>query len=240
MPNLKVSLKHIQVDKANSAVVAALSVASFVLVFAGFAANALMTQRNYQARVILEKSATLDKIDQNYENAQSLQTTYGAFVSNPQNIIGGSSEGDGQRDGDNARIILDSLPSSYDFPALVTSMEKLLTDANVNIEEISGTDNELTQGVSEDELGNDIGDEAVEGGAVTVDEGSIEIPLTVGISSSYDGVKGLIGIFERSIRPFHIGTMTISGSNNNMRLDLQIKTYFQPEKVFEVRTEVVL
>ena len=226
MAKMNVSLKHLQVDKANSAVVVAVSVAAFVLVFAGFSAKALLDQRSYQARVIDKKSAALEQIKQNKEAVDSLRTTYAAFVTNPQNIIGGASNGAGEKDGDNARIVLDALPSSYDFPALVTSLEKILNAENVVIDTIAGTDDELTQGASGDD-------------SSPQDTFPIEIPFRVEVAGDYTAVQELTDTFERSIRPFHIETMALSGTDGSMKLEIGAKTYYQPEKVFKVGSEVV-
>lgn len=229
MAKLKVSLKYMQVDKANSAVVASLALASFVVVFAGFVANALLTQQSYQKRVIEKKELSLDKMTVNLENAQSLRSSYDVFVSSPQNIIGGSSDGDGEKDGDNARIVLDALPSRYDFPALVTSVEKILSGHNVEINEISGTDQELSQGAEKDAGSDD----------TRGSKGLIEMPFSVRVSGDYAAVQGLISGYERSVRPFHVNSLTLSGDGDAMQLELLTKTYFQPEKVFQIKSEVV-
>ena len=220
MAKINTSLKHVQIDKANSTVVIAVAIAAFVIVFTGFASNALLTQRNYQSRVIEEKEIARDQLQENIQAAEDLQRSYQAFVSTPQNIIGGTSDSDGPRGGDNARIVLDALPSSYDFPALVTSIEGLLAREDVGVNAISGTDEELSQ--------RDISGDS-----------PIEMPFSISVTGNYDSIQSLIDALERSIRPFNIRSYEVAGTDDSLRLELQADTYFQPEKQFEVESRMV-
>jgi hypothetical protein len=233
---LNVSMKHVQIDKANSVVVAAVAAAAFVLVFAGFAARSLIEIRNYQARVIEQKLEARDDIRLSLEGAQQLQSTYNAFVAQPQNIIGGNSNAAGERDGDNGRIVLDALPSSYDFPALITSLEKIMSTQNVTIGSITGNDEELMQsGVGEPGVTGEVG--ATEGAVVA--DAPVVMPFSVTVSGNYQAIQDLVSVFERSIRPFHPLSLTLGGSEDNMTLSVEYKTYYQPETLFQVRKEVV-
>ncbi len=217
---MNVSLKHVQIDKANSTVVIAVAIAAFVLVFTGFAVNALLTQRSYQARVIEKKETAKQQLQDNIAAAESLKISYQAFVSTPQNVIGGASDGDGERDGDNARIVLDALPSSYDFPALVTSVEKILNAENVAITSITGRDDELSQ--------RDLAGDYV-----------VDIPFSVAVAGNYEAIQGLVSAFERSVRPFNINRLSLRGDDDSLRLEVIANSYFQPEKVFTVEKETV-
>ena len=126
MANNPLSSKRLQIDKANASMVAFLAVAAFIAVFSLVASKALLSQRSYQSRVIAEKKKALTQLKTNNQAATELVAAYKSFVAAPENIIAGSASGSGDRDGDNAKIVLDALPSKYDFPALVTSIEKIL------------------------------------------------------------------------------------------------------------------
>lgn len=217
---INASFKHLQIDKANTVVVVAVAIAAFVLVFTLFATNALLAQRNYQSRVIEKKEIARDQLQENLDAVESLRSSYQTFISTPSNIIGGASEGDGERDGDNARIVLDALPSSYDFPALMTSIEKILLAENVTINSISGTDDELSQ---RDLLGDQ----------------PVEIPFNIGVAGNYESIQSLIDTLEASIRPFNVNRFSLRGDDDSLRLELQVHSYFQPEKRFTVESEVV-
>jgi len=237
MATIKSSLKHVQIDKANSSMVIAVSIAVFVVVFAGLLSHFLLVQRSYQQRVTAVKQETKDQLDVNVEAAKKLNESFVAFVDTSANVIGGSTSGAGERDGDNARIVLDSLPSKYDFPALTSSLEKIINNEALRITEVRGTDEELSL------LGLGEGSTQTQPSSVpeisTSAEGPTEIPFGVSVEGSYDQVQSLIGAFERSIRPFHIISLSLSGDEGALTLTLDAKTYFQPERIFRIDYEVV-
>lgn len=223
MPKISTSVKHLQIDKANSVVIVAVAGAVVLAIFAGFTSNALLSMRSYQREVIVEKESARDQLEANLEAALALQSSYNAFVSTPENVIGGIPDNDGPNDGDNGRIVLDSLPSSYDFPALMTSIESLLVGNNVEISQIGGTDEELSQSDEEN---------------LPTSE-PVQMPFAINVSASYDGIQTLVNTFERSIRPFNFNTVTLAGDDDDLRFELGAHTYFQPEKRFEVTTRTV-
>ena len=139
------SVKHVQIDKANSRMVAIVAMAAFVVVFSLVASRALLGQRSYQARVIAGKQKAVKQLKDNITSVDSLVKSYSVFVSSSTNVLGGNSTGTGAQDGDNAKLVLDALPSQYDFPALATSLEKILTSKNYKINSITGTDDEIKQ-----------------------------------------------------------------------------------------------
>lgn len=238
MATFKQSLKHVQIDKANSTMVLTVSIAAFVIVFAGFASKALVDQQSYQSRVIAAKEDTKQQLEQNLEAAEKLDSAYSMFVNTNENIIGGLVDGDGERDGDNARIILDALPSKYDFPALTSSLEKILTDQNVEIVGISGTDMELTRlGLAEESTRRGAASEPIS--EDTVARGPEEMPFGIEARGSYEQMQALINAFERSIRPFHVDSIIMSGEDDSLTVNMEAKTYYQPGRVFDVEHEVV-
>ncbi len=218
------STKRVMIDKANVTVVIAVSIAVFVTIFCLVASKALLSQRAYQARVIGAQEQARDQLQANIKAADALTTSYKAFASAPQNVIGGSATGSGERDGDNARIVLDALPSKYDFPALATSLEKLIKGQNLAIASITGTDDESNQQAT----------------SASDSPKPVEMPFKVSVSGNYDSVQNLIKVFELSIRPININQLTFKASQGgSLSLDVDAKTYYQPEKGFEFKTEVV-
>lgn len=220
---LNLSSKRVQIDKANVNIVIAVSVAAFVLVFSLIASKSLLAQRSYQAKVIAKKEVANKQLLDNLKAADSLVSSYKQFVSTPNNVIGGNPVGQGDRDGDNAKIVLDALPSKYDFPALATSLEKILTDQNYKITGITGTDDELNQS-------------ALKQSSTPV---TVEIPFSVAVSGNYASMQNLLQVFERSIRPFKIQTLSFSGKDQELNATVTALTYYQPEKTLNIRTEVV-
>lgn len=223
VPKMEFSTKRLQISKANATMIGIIAGAVFVTVFSLVSARALWTQRGYQARVISKKEKARDQLDANLEAVGKLAASYQVFVGAPDNVIGGNPSGSGEKDGDNAKLILDALPSKYDFPALTTSLEKILTEKKFKIGSITGTDDELAQST-----------------AAASDKPTPQpMPFSINVTGSYSSIQDLIGTFEKSIRPFTMQKLTFSGNNNTMQLNATANTYFQPEKTLKIKQEVV-
>lgn len=222
MARVSFSSKRLQISKANAQVVMAVAIAAFVTTFSLVAANALLGNRSYQSRVIGEKEKAVSQLNENKQAVVSLAEAYREFTSRTENIIGGNPSGEGDRDGDNAKIILDALPSKYDFPAVTSSIEKILAEQNYTIESIVGTDDEVAQNES-----------------ASPNPQPIEIPFEFGVNGKYSTMEDLLGTLERSIRPFEIVTLSFKGTDNEITLTANAKTYYQPEKSLSITKKVV-
>lgn len=220
MAKLNLSAKRLQIDRANVTIVIATSIATFLTIFSLVASYSLLGQRSYQARVIEKKQAAKEQLDKNVEAVNTLINAYKQFVETPDNIIGGTATGSGDKDGDNAKIILDALPSKYDFPAVATSLEKLISDNGNTITSITGTDNEATQ-------------------SAVASAVPVAIPFQISIAGNYESLQNILGVFERSIRPISISSLKISGKDDKLGLALVATTYYQPEKSLNIKSEVV-
>jgi len=215
--------KRSLIGKANSTIVTATAVAAFVLIFSLVASKSLFSQMSYQNRVINAKKKAVTQLQDNLSARDSLVTSYKSFVDRPQNILGGDPSGSGPQDGDNAKLILDALPSVYDFPALATSLEKLITSQNLQIVGITGTDQEVEQ----------------QSATTSGDPQPVAMPFQVQVAGSYDSIKNLVDLFDRSTRPFQVQTVSLGGNQSNMTMTLAAQTYYQPAKSFKIKTEVV-
>lgn len=216
------STKRIQINKANTRMVGAIAGASVIVIFSLVASRALMSQRAYQSRVISEKTKAVNQLKDNVKSVQNLATSYSAFVGTSSNVLGGNPSGTGDKDGDNARIILDALPSKYDFPALATSLEKILTSNSYKVNSITGTDDELQQQNTS-----------------SPSPAPVEIPFQISITGAYASMKDLITTLEKSIRPIQIQTLQLSGSDSNMQVSISAKTFYQPEKNLTITTKEI-
>lgn len=217
------STKRLQIDKANATMVAAVAISSFVFVFSVVAVKALWSQRGYQQRVIAKKEKARDQLKSNVDAAQNLVTSYKSFVQQSQNIIGGDPNGSGPRDGDNAKIILDALPSKYDFIAMANSMHSLFSTSGIKVTNISGTDDEVNQAKN----------------ASSVNPQPIPMPFTLSVQGSYGSVQKMLASVEKSIRPVDIDTMIITGTDTKLTVNITAKTYYQSAKSLKINTEVV-
>lgn len=216
------STKRLQVDKANATMAIIVAAAAFVTIFSLVASKALLNQRSYQARVIKQKKVTLAQLKENNKAAEQLVTSYKAFVGSNDNVIGGTAAGSGDRDGDNAKIILDALPSKYDYPAVVTSLEKILKAQNFKINSITGTDDSLNQSKE-----------------VTDTPQVVEMPFEINVTGNAESIKGLLDTFQRSIRPIKVVNMTLSGKDSALTANVKAITYYQPSKAVTITTKEI-
>lgn len=218
-----ISTKRIMIDKANGRIVVATAAAAFLVVFALVASKTLLSQAAYQNRVIGANKKALAQLKTDIQTTNSIQSSYQAFVGTPQNVLGGNPTGSGPQDGDNAKIVLDALPSQYDFPAMATSIEKMLTGQPVQIQSITGTDDELNQQADNS----------------SPNPQPISMPFQISVTGSYQAIQNLVATFGSSIRPFQIQSMQLSGSENDMTLTMSAQTFYQPAKQLSITKQVI-
>jgi hypothetical protein len=224
MPRPRLSGKHIQIDKANQAVIIATAVAVAVAVFGIFAGRAMLLRQAHQSRVIKEKETAVRILRENIEAKDKIVQSYTLFTSASENILGGSAAANatGPRDGDNARLVLDALPSKYDYPALISSVEKLLIDNGYSIESISGTDDEVNQPKD-----------------AQAEPEPVEMPFAAAVNVPFSSAHTLMSLFESSIRPFKVNTLEITAERTTLKIQIDAVSFYQPEKALQITTQVV-
>lgn len=213
--------KRVQIDKTQAMMLGLVVAASVITMFALVASKTLFVQANYLNKVASKKEKAVTQLKNNKDAVTSLVKSYQSFASQDPNLIGGKNSGSEERDGDNGRLVLDALPSKYDFPALATSLEKLLNGYSIN--SITGNDDVASQV------------------APLTAKASIPVamPFIIDVSSDYVGIQKLSTAFEKSIRPFQIQGIKLNGSNAILQATITAQTYYQPEKNLKVGSEVV-
>lgn len=210
------SAKRIQVDKDKTRIFAIISVAAVIAVASLVIAKGLWSQGNYLRKVANMKTEAKRQLEENKAAVTTLTSAYDEFIGQDPNLLAGSIGGDTDRDGDNGSLVLDALPSKYDFPAVAASLEKLLAGYRIN--SITGTD-----------------DSAAQAGGT----GPVEIPFSLSVGTNYDGFKQLTNTFDRSIRPLNVVNLELSGSNENLNVTIQGKTFYQPESGLQITEQQV-
>lgn len=205
--------KHIAVDKANTQVIVAVSVAVASIVFALFASLSLFEKIKYQNKVISARNKASAQLTKNVESTQTLVNSYVVFDSSTGSVIGTSDK--------NSKIVLDALPSKYDFPALATSLESIVRGAGLAVSSIAGHDEEAT---------------AVQS---SVEPTIVAIPFDVAATGNYESVQRFIKDLERSIRPMKIKTVQISGAQNSLTVLVSAETYYMPARELGVVEKLV-
>lgn len=224
MAKAEISTKRLAITKANAQMVGVVAAASFITVFCLIAARTVWSQTRYQARVTSATEKAHQQLQKNLTAFDKLVISYNAFQSAGTNIIGGNPAGSGANDGDNAKIILDALPSTYDFPALTSSLEKILTAGNFNVSSITGTDDQLAQQKNTS--------------SPTPQPVGMPFSFTV-TNTDYTAIQQLITVLQQSIRPIQIDSLTLSGGANDMTLTVNAHTYYQPGKSLDITQKVV-
>jgi len=222
------SIKHQIIDKDNTRTVAAVALATFIVIFSLFAVRALFSQSLYHGRVVAEKETALTELKQNKESIETLKQSYTEFVGEQTNILGGNSTGSGPIDGDNARLVLDSLPSLYDYPALSSSFEKILKDGGYKIGSIGG---------SGDTISVETGDEIEIETGINPEEGVItaeEVPYSLSFTSTRDRAEDFLITLERSTRPMYVDSLQIQVGEKTLVTNVVLHTYFAQGKSFEL------
>lgn len=210
---LKVSSKHLQIDKANSLILIATAITTVIVIFSLVAAQSLLKQMSYQNKVIGLRNTANKQLADNIKSVSALKTSFDAFENSSESVIGTADK--------NSKIVLDSLPSKYDFPALATSLEGLISTSGDTIVGITGTDDEA---------------QAKQDSTAPV---PVEIPFDISAKGDFGGLQRLVANMERSIRPFNVTAINIAGSDNNLQIKVTAKTYYQPEKKLQVDQKVV-
>lgn len=211
--DLHVSNKYLKIDKANRLVLIAACISTVIVVFALVVSQALLKQMSYQNKVIGLKSTAAKQLKTNVESTGDLKIAYDAFENTPESVLGTADK--------NSKIVLDSLPSKYDFPALATSFEGIVTASGNTLTGFTGTDNEVAA-----EQNN-------------IDPKPLDIPFDLTAKGNFVAAQTLIKDMQRAIRPFQITSLTITGSDDNMQIKIIGKTFYQPEKKLDIEQKVV-
>lgn len=219
---------HLDLKNQDTRTLGTVAAAVFISIFCLTATKVLISNGSYKRQVISARHQAIDQVKQNISSAQSLINQFSVFEGdNPKNIIGGKNTTDTDAippDGNNSRIVLDALPSSYDFPALITSMAKILHDSQLTNPLIGGSDTSAT-----DTAANPAPTQAQ----------PVPIPLTVSGQGQYKNVQNLIRDLERSIRPFDITNLSLVGSASNFTFTATMNTYYQPPKTLTITTKEI-
>jgi len=228
----KENSKRKAVDRTKTELFAIVAGSAVISVFCLVAARSYLNQASFLNRVADAKEKTLTQLEKNREATEDLVTAYKTFSASDPNLIGGSKTGTEDRDGDNGKLILDALPSKYDFPALTASLEKLLKGYTIN--SITGTDASTTDTASQ------TASTTTTSTTTTAPETPVAIPFTLDATSDFKGMNNLVTSFERSIRPFNFVTFEMkSTTGNNVQATITANTFYLPEKSLNLGSKVI-
>ncbi|HEX9679125.1 MAG TPA: type 4a pilus biogenesis protein PilO [Candidatus Saccharimonadales bacterium] len=199
------STKRQAIEKAKSTVLTSVVIASIVVSFSIVTVNFLWDLRGYNSRVIKEKNLAKVTLRQNLINADELTAQFSVF----------------EASGVKSSEILDALPSTYDYAALVTSVNSIAKRSGLELTGFAGTD------------------QSNEAPGTAVTPSPFEMAFSISVAGSYDSLKKFVDNLDRSIRPFQVRALSISGTDQAITADIAISTYFQPKADIGTETKVV-
>lgn len=117
-PGIGKDSKRDRIDKANSTVFIAVAIAAVIIVFCVVSIRFLWMQRQYNSRVIAEKTTSRDILTVNVESLENLAKQLPELNKNPIS---------------NESAILHALPPNYDYAGLVSSVNFLARESSVTL-----------------------------------------------------------------------------------------------------------
>lgn len=202
-----ISTKRLQIEKSKRTILAAVIVASVVASMSIVTTKFLWDLGRHYSQVIGQKEAARDTLKTNLANAQQLKEKFNQF--------------DNASDQITAQTVLDALPSKYDYPALVTSIDALAKRSGVGVDSING---------------EDLGDSAL---SSDTNPQAVAMPINITVVGTYEDLETFVTNLGRSIRPFTIKTIEIRGSDQIITADIAMETYYQPSVNLDVIKEAV-
>jgi hypothetical protein len=162
--------------------------------------------------------------------------TLGEDVSNAPKLI------DAYHDlGDKKLILDDALPVTPDYEALITTLENLTQQAGVTVQSIAA----VAVPIGSAEVAAQSSDPQAATTGAASGTSSIEPPVaqpykfSVNLNASYAGVQKLLQLIELSTRPMRVTAANFSGSGTEMRVQLQMETYFQAKATLPFGTKEI-
>ncbi len=200
--------KRTLIGKANSAIFIAAIIGAVSLSMAGVLGKILWERHSFQVRVINEKKKARDTLKSNLAELDQLKTSLVAL----------------DQTANNSQVILDALPSKYNFPAVASSVELLAQRSGQDMTNFKFS-------------GADQGDKPEK---ESDNPKPVEIPFTVSLKGSTPKAVEFLKDLERSIRPFDINELTMKGADGGaVEVSLKAVTFYQPSKNLETRTKEI-
>ena len=217
--------KRIQLDKANQLIFGSLAFTSFIFIFALFATKDLISQGAYQNRIISQQIIAKNNLDTDLTAISSLKSSYKAFVDQPQNLLGGNPAGSGNNDGNNSKIILDALSTSFDPNAWNLNLSNLntLLGQGSGFISLSATSSASTTA------------------AGTSNPTATPVQLSGTFSTSLGGMQGTFNSLNKSIIPIQVTGVIFNAATagQSPTVAYTAQSYYQPAYQFNIGQVIV-
>lgn len=223
-PKLTGLKKRQQIQKANKMILVWVAAASVIVSMCLVALQFLVREALFNNEVISAKIETNETLKQNIENAKTLKT-------NVNNLLADKNLASVRADpsDSNLKVILDALPATGDSTTFANSLQNvILNRSGVKVVGLSAGDTAQTG--AETALVPDL----------TADPTSPQpLVFTADISGGYDKVKTTLQDMEKVIRPIHITSLTVTGTDQELTVSISGVTYYLPEKTVKLGTKSI-
>lgn len=211
--------KRQQIEVAGRTMFVWVAVAAVALSFCVATGQYLFTKWDYNNKILSKKYATTQTLQNNITNAATLKEAVDNLAANNDLASVKNDPSD-----PNIKSVLDALPTTFDPAALATSLQQvILSRSGVSVESIS--------------VPPDVEAPAPTGASTLI--GPQEVKFSFVVNGTYDKIKALVIDLERTIRPMKVTTMTLSGTDQNLRATFDVTTYYQPAQSVSLGEETV-
>jgi Tfp pilus assembly protein PilO len=211
--------KRQQIAKANKTMFLWVVGASVIISFCAVGVQFMFKQALFNGEVISAKSLANSTLQQNLENAGTLQNNVNALIGNSN--LSSVRLNDDQS---NLEVVLDALPARVDTAAFAASLQQtVLSPSGVFIDGLT-----------------------VPSADVSFEEAPGELPaepqerlFNVVIQGNYNQVSNALKDIQKVIRPINVKNVSIQGSDKSLRVTLDGVTYYQPAKTVNIQMKTI-
>ena len=203
---IKATKKNL-IGQANSMIFIAAIIGSVSVSVGAVSGKLLLDRHGFQSRVMKAKREARDTLKSNVDGLEKLKTS---LIQQDQTST-------------NSQVILEALPSKYDFPAVASSIEFIAQKGGQDMSKFRFT-------------GKD------EGGAPAEDSvtpAPYPMPFETTVKGSDVKTLQFLLDMERSIRPIKLNTLEIKGDEVGIALNITAQTYYQPTKNLKSTTKEI-
>lgn len=191
--------------------------ASVVLAFALVALQFIFQDFMFNNKIIDAKAKTAQTLSKNFTTADELTKSVNSVVVSDENLAKNRSF-DRQ---DNIGVVIDALPVEATVTSLPAAIQTVIVPrSGVSLVSIS-TPSEVTAFEDATEIA------------------PVESEYSVEVAGNYDAIKAFLQLLERSVRPIHIMSIDLTGTDGAMRASITLKTFHQPAIVYQLKDEVI-
>lgn len=218
--------KRAQIMSANHVMFIWVAGVSVVLGFAIVGTIFLTQMLIFNEKVISKKNQTITRLEQNNKNVTKLEDQIRALDANE--VLGSKKAKAEDRA---VQVVLDALPSEANSLALGASLQNVL---------FAGISGLSIESLKVDPV---VGVELLDASSVATeisDNSDNRINFKAVITGTEAGIKTALTNLERSIRTIDIDNLKIeSGSGNNLTVTINGCAFYEPERVVQLKEEVV-